>query len=51
MIEFIIVGGAFLRVGKHFVRFVDLFEFCRGGRVARMKIGMVLLDEFGGTPT
>ena len=45
MIELIIVCGTFLRVGKHFVRLVDLFEFCRGVCVVRVQVGMVLFDE------
>ena len=46
VVEFVVVRRALLRVGKHFVRFVDLFEFCRRVRVVRVQVGVILFDEF-----
>ena len=40
-----IVLFAFLRIGKRFVRFVDLFEFFCGCRIAGVQIGVILLRE------
>ena len=41
----VVVRSAFLLVGEHLVRLVDLLEFFRGELIPGVKIGVVLLDE------
>lgn len=46
VVEFVVVLGSLLGVGKDFVRLVDLLELRRRVCVAGVKVGVVLFDEF-----